>query len=193
MYCLLKYPECATHWAFGNDEVLDACAVFSLIVNNNYRIASKYIETYTEDMKLEPLIYCTVDDFLPASEEICQWLHDSFNHIPSWNYYVTAWSIMGDYDFLNLKYAYDHEKLAERLNKTLPDHDITLTFSYRSDLIEGYMYDIAVFGGQKLEIKNKGLKDTSPSLDNACLLETSDWKAAGGFYGSRRYAELEAL
>ncbi|KAG2173350.1 hypothetical protein INT43_004724 [Umbelopsis isabellina] len=183
-YCLLKYPECATRWVLGKDEDLDACAVFSLLVNNNYSIASKYIETYAEDMKLEPLTYCTVDDFQPASKEICQWLNDSFSDFPSWNYYVTAWNIMGDYDLPNLKYAYDHEKLAERLNKKLPDHDITLTFSYRGGYVEGYMYDTVVHGDQKLEIRNKGFKDSSPSLDNACILETSDWKAVGGFDGS---------
>jgi hypothetical protein len=192
-YCLLKYPECATRWTFGKDESLDACAVFSLIVNNNYSIESKYIETYAQDIKLEPLVYCTIDDFQPASKEICQWLDNTLNDIPSWCYYISAWSIMGDYNLPNLKYAYDHEKLAERLNKTLPDHDITLTFNFRNDMIEGYMYDNVEYGNNKLEIKNKGFKDIEPSLDNACILETSNWKPVAGFDGSKTYEELEDI
>lgn len=190
-YCLLKYPECATQWTFGKNEELDACAVFSLLVNNNYDISSKCIETYAEDIKLEPLTYCTLDDFQPASKEICQWLNNNFSNIPSWSYYVTGWSIMGDYNLTNLKYAYDHEKLADRLNKSLPDHNISLTFNYRSGIVEEYMYDTVRYGNDKLEIKNKGFKDTSLSLDNACILETSNWKAVGGFDGSKTYEELE--
>ena len=62
-YCLLKFPVCATKWVFGQDEDLDSCAVFSLLVNNNYDISSEHIEKYAQELRLTPLTYCTIDDF----------------------------------------------------------------------------------------------------------------------------------
>lgn len=190
-YCLLRYPECAARWTFGKDESLDACAMFSLLVNAGHMHMPP--ETNNLDLRLEPLVYCTVDDFPPASKETCQWLQDNFSDAPSWCYYVTAWSIMGDYDLSNLKYAYDHEKLAERLGKTLPQHEITITFSFRKSWLEAYVYDTVEHGDAKLEITNRGMKHVEPSLDNACLLETTDWRAVGGFDESRRYSWFEDL
>ena len=188
-YCLLKFPVCATKWVFGQDEDLDSCAVFSLLVNNNYDISSEYIEKYAQELKLTPLTYCTVDDFPPASKNICEWLNENFSYIPSWNYYITAWCIMGEYKLPNLQYAYDHEKLAERFGKTLPEHTITLTLRYKTNWIEDYVYDNVVYGNYNIEIRNRDFNNIPPSLDTACTLETMNWRTASG--ESKDYAEFE--
>jgi hypothetical protein len=59
-------------------------------------------------------------------------VNENFSDIPSWNYYITAWCIMGEYELANLQYAYDYEKLGERLDKRClnilqPSPDFKLT------------------------------------------------------------------
>jgi hypothetical protein len=136
-YALLKYPHLALNFDFSSDPEPEEgysfhkIAMFSLLVNRHddkaYEIFKKYeLDHYFLDLDLDPLFYCSLDEFPPASKSMCEYLQSEFSLSANWCYYITGWSIMGDYNLPGLKYAGDHEKLAERLGKVLPEHTIEL-------------------------------------------------------------------
>jgi hypothetical protein len=88
---------------------------------------------------------------------------------------------MGEYELPNLQYAYDHEKLAKRFGKTLPEHTITLTLRYKTNWIEDYVYDNVVYGNYNIKIRNRDFT----TIIRYCM-QTMNWRGE-----SKDYAEFE--
>lgn len=170
-YGLLKYPSYALNYNFNtlNDD-LDTCALFSLLVHGNF---DKNKHPLLTTITMAPFVYCTLDDFPIPSKEMCQWIQSHSLSI-EWCYYITGWSILGNYHLDNLFYCYDHLMLAKRNNIVLNNPPIHHELVYNNLNVISSL-DYSEHTDDKSTIDNQRFKFIESTLDNACSLETLNW------------------
>ncbi|CAO3647684.1 unnamed protein product [Cunninghamella echinulata] len=132
-----------------------------------------------------------INQFSAPSKENCKWLQSIMSENDTWKYYITSWSIIGDYHLSNIYYASDHYALAKRIGRNLPDNPITLHIEYNKDEPIYFYFDKMpnIYDEYSLIETDTRFVNDLPSVDLACLLQTRYYEMDGRC-NEKTYSEL---
>lgn len=107
-FTLLKYPQAIDYIKYerwGESWAMHDIFPFAHAVYRNELIGNINF--------LDSVKYVTIENFPVPSKDVCLEIQKKYPDSASWAYCVTAWSILGNYNIGNLRYAKDHGRLGD--------------------------------------------------------------------------------